>query len=308
MATVAPAQSAPRGWRLWAAAARPRTLWAGAAPVAVGTAVAVGEGGFRAGPAIAALAGALLLQIASNLANDVYDHERGADGDDRLGPPRATQMGWISAGAMKRATFGVLALAAAVGMFLVVEAGWPVLVAGLLSIWAAWAYTGGPWPLGYHGLGEVAVAVFFGLVAVTGTTYVQTLTWSPTALAASVPIGALASAILAVNNLRDLDTDASVGKRTVAVRLGRKGARAEYAGLLALAYVWPWAAIALGVAPWSVVVVWLSLPLAWSLVRSVGSLDGVALNPMLGGTARLLAVYGGLLALGLAASRLGSGS
>ncbi|MGH0036731.1 MAG: 1,4-dihydroxy-2-naphthoate polyprenyltransferase [Myxococcota bacterium] len=295
MATLAPAVSRRHAW---VSALRPRTLWAGAAPVAVGTSVAVWEGGARAAPALAALCGALLLQVASNFANDVYDHERGSDGEDRLGPPRATQMGWIGAASMKRATFAVLAAAAAIGLYLVAVGGWPVALAGALAMLAAWAYTGGPWPLGYHGLGDLAVFVFFGLVAVNGTTYVQTLDWSPAALWASLPVGALATAILVVNNLRDIGTDARAGKRTLAVRIGARATRLQYAGLLLFAGLWPVAAVAAGQAPLAVGLVWLSAGEAWRLRRGVAAADAGALNPHLGGTARLLAIYCGLLSAG----------
>jgi 1,4-dihydroxy-2-naphthoate octaprenyltransferase len=260
--------------------------------------VAAFEGGARAVPALAALTGALLLQVASNFANDVYDHERGSDGEGRLGPPRATAMGWIPPSVMKRATFAVLAASAVVGLFLAAEGGWPVLMAGLLAMAAAWAYTGGPWPLGYHGFGDLAVFVFFGLVAVNGTAYVQTLEWSPAAFWASLPVGSLATAILVVNNLRDIETDARSGKRTLAVRLGPGATRAEYASLLAVAYVWPLAAFAAGRAPLAVGLVWASLPAAWSVWRAIATADGAALNPALGSTARLLAVYCALLAAG----------
>jgi 1,4-dihydroxy-2-naphthoate octaprenyltransferase len=187
-----------------------------------------------------------------------------------------------------------------VGLYLVAVGGWPVLAAGTLAMLTAWAYTGGPWPLGYHGLGDLAVFVFFGLVAVNGTVYVQTLEWSLPALWASLPVGALATAILVVNNLRDIASDARTGKRTLAVRLGARAARAEYASLLAVAFAAPIGAIATGAAPPSAAAVWLSLPLAVSLGRQVAIREGAALNPLLGGTARLLAVHSGLLALGTA--------
>jgi len=299
VATVAPALPP---WRAWWTAARPRTLWAGAAPVAVGTAVALWEGGARAAPALAALAGALLLQVASNFANDVYDHERGADTEERLGPPRATQQGWIAPASMKRAMVGVLAAAAGLGLYLVALGGWPIALVGAAALCAAWAYTGGPWPLGYHGLGDAAVYLFFGVVAVTGTAYVQTGALSAAALCASLPVGALATAILAVNNLRDIETDARAGKRTLAVRWGAGAARAEYAGLLALAFAWPPLAIAAGAAPAGALLAWLAAPLAWSLWRRFARARGPALNPVLGATARLLAVYAALLSAGFALS------
>jgi len=210
-------------WRAWLLAARPRTLAVSVAPVAVGSAVAVSEGGARAGPALAALAGALLLQVGSNFANDLFDFEKGVDTEARIGPARATQLGLLSPRQMRLGTAAVFAAAAGVGLILVWMAGWPVAVVGAVSILAAVTYTGGPWPFGYHGLGEVAVFGFFGVVAVVGTDYVQTLALSGRALAASVPVGALATAILVVNNVRDIESDRRAGKRTLSVRLGRRG-------------------------------------------------------------------------------------
>jgi 1,4-dihydroxy-2-naphthoate octaprenyltransferase len=282
----------------WILAMRPRTLPAAATPVVVGSALAVEHGGFRLGPALAALAGALLLQIGANFANDVFDFDRGADGSDRVGPVRAVAAGLVTPRAMRIATAIAFLLATAVGAYLVWIGGWPILVVGLGAIAAGLAYTGGPYPLGYHGLGEVFVFLFFGLVAVGGTAYVQLGRLDARALLCAVPIGLLSSAIIVVNNLRDRHTDARVGKRTLAVRLGRPATLTEYRLLLALPY------LAAPVIAWSLarpaaLLPWLSLPLAFSVERRVRNAEGAALNPLLGGTARLLAVYGGLLALGL---------
>ncbi|MEZ4290473.1 MAG: 1,4-dihydroxy-2-naphthoate polyprenyltransferase [Myxococcota bacterium] len=291
----------PGGLRAWLLAARPRTLPVSLAPVLVGTAVASVVGSVRPGPALAAGIGALLLQIGSNLANDVFDFEKGADTEDRIGPPRATQLGLLTPTAMKRGMVVVFGGATLVGLYLTWVAGPIVLAIGAASILAAIAYTG-PLALGYHGLGDLAVFVFFGLVAVLGTAFVQLGTWPLIGLVAALPVGALATAILVVNNLRDIDTDRTAGKRTLAVRLGRVGARAEWAGLVfgayALALV-PW--LAFGESAW-VLLPWLSGPRALGLWRIVAhDTAGPALNEALAGTAQLGFLFSLLFAVGLAA-------
>ena len=282
----------------WLLAMRPRTLPAAATPVLVGCALAAGAGGFRMLPAIAALLGALLLQVGANFANDVFDFDKGADGPDRLGPTRAVAAGLITPRAMRVATAIAFVLAALVGVYLIVIGGWPILVIGLASIAAGLAYTGGPYPLGYHGLGEVFVFLFFGLVAVGGTAYVQLGGVDLRALACAVPIGALASAIIVVNNLRDRVSDARVGKRTLAVRLGREGSLVEYRLLLLVSYAAA-PCIAWMMARPLVLLPLLSLPLAIRTDLRLRATDGAALNPLLGETARLLAIYGLLLSAGL---------
>jgi len=268
-------------------AARPATLPAAIAPVAVGVACAYAAGGFRAGPAAAAAAGALLLQIAANFANDVFDYEKGADRADRLGPPRAVQSGLLSPAAMRRGLWVALAAALGVGIYLAAVAGWPVVALGLAAIAAAVAYTGGPFPLGYHGLGDLMVLVFFGFAAVCGTAFVQTGAVPAAAVVASIPVGALATAILVVNNLRDREGDAASGKRTLAVRLGARGARIEYAALLAAAYAVPIASALWSRAP-ILAAPLLTAPWALRLGGAVWRRDGAALNPCLPATARLL--------------------
>jgi len=284
----------------WWLAIRPATLTASAAPVLVGTGAAWADGAFALGPAFAALVGAALLQVGANFANDVFDFERGADNADRLGPQRATQQGWISAAQMKRAMWLAFAGATAVGLYLTYVAGWPVLALGLLSIAAAYLYTGGPKPYGYLGLGDLAVFVFFGPGAVAGTYYVQALSLSPLALLASVPIGALATSILVVNNLRDIETDARAGKHTLAVRIGDGPTRTYYLLLLAAAYLVPLLLWWRGLAEAWVLLPWLSLPLALQLAGRMRHERGLALNGCLVGTARLEVVFGLLFALGLA--------
>jgi len=295
VAAVAPARLA-----VWWDAARPRTLPAAVAPVAVGTAVAVHEGAWHAGTAALALAVALLLQVGANLANDVFDFERGADGAGRVGPPRATQQGWVSPAAMRRATAGVLGAAALLGLLLVARGGWPLGVAGALALAAAVLYTGGPWPLGYHGLGDPLVFVFFGVVGVAGSHYVQAGHVSGAALAASVPVGLLAVAILAVNNLRDIEPDRRAGKRTLAVRLGDAATRAYVTALLLAAPVAGVAACAAGwLPPASLLCLGAAPVLAW-LAGRIRRSRGAQLNARLAETARVGAGFALLLALGIA--------
>jgi 1,4-dihydroxy-2-naphthoate octaprenyltransferase len=284
----------------WIGAARLRTLPAAVVPVAVGTAVAAASGGVAWGPALAALGGALAIQIGTNFANDVFDAERGADGPDRIGPVRAVSAGLISAAAMKRAMIAAFGVAIILGVYLVAVAGWPVVAIGVASIVSGMAYTGGPWPLGYHGLGDVFVMVFFGFVAVCGTAFVQLHTVPCLALAAAVPVGALATAILVVNNVRDRATDVRAGKRTLAVRFGRRAALVEYAALLAVAYAVPIGLVICG-HRWA----WLPLvsaPIAIARLRAViAADDGPAFNRCLAATAQLMLIHGALLAAGLVA-------
>ena len=291
------------GVRVWLVAVRPKTLPAAVSPVVVGTACAYEIGGFHVGPAIAALLGALLLQIASNLANDLIDFERGVDTEDRLGPTRVMQAGLLTVRAMTIGLFVVIGLAVLVGVYLTWAAGNAVIVIGITSILAALAYTGGPYPLGYHGLGDVAVMIFFGFVAVCGTTYVQALDVPALAWWASIPVGALATAILVVNNLRDIETDARARKRTLAVRLGRRGTLVEYRLLVAAAYAVPIALVVAGrLELWGLLPL-LTAPLALLLGRRVARDTGAALNGALAATALLLFLHSALFAAGIALSR-----
>lgn len=287
--------------RAWILAARPKTLAAGVAPVLVGSGLAAHRGVFQALPALAALAGAVLIQIATNLANDYYDFARGTDTEDRVGPVRVTQAGLLSPDAVRRGMWATLALALGVGVYLVWVGGWPIAVVGLLSLVLAVAYTGGPYPLAYHGLGDLFVFLFFGLVAVGGTYWVQALRLPGDALLAGAGVGALNTAILVTNNLRDLESDARVGKRTLAVRIGTVPTRVEYALLLALAFAAPTVGVAVFEWPPEALGALLALPAAALPLRLVFT-AGTAreLMPALGGTARLTALYGALLAAGLA--------
>lgn len=283
----------------WMLASRPKTLPAAAAPVIVGAAVAWYDGVFSLLPALAALLGALLLQIGANFANDVYDFKKGADTGERLGPTRVTQAGLLSPKAVETGMWLTFALATLVGVYLLIVGGWVVAVIGIASIVAAIAYTGGPYPLGYNGLGDVFVFIFFGLAAVVGTYFVQAHTASATVWWASIPIGLLATNILVVNNLRDIDSDRAAGKRTLAVRWGRDGVQMEYVVLLVIAYGIPTLMVPLGLAPATVMMTWLSLPLIKKLWRDVSHAEGRALNATLAGTARLELVFALLFAVGM---------
>ncbi|WP_323171792.1 1,4-dihydroxy-2-naphthoate polyprenyltransferase [Natrialba sp. PRR66] len=311
MSTAEVELSRPKAWLL---AARPQTLPAAAAPVIVGSGVAAAEGVFELLPALFAFVGAALIQIGTNFANDYYDAINGADTEDRDGFTRVTQAGLIPARQVKLATIITFALAICSGTYLVYVGGVPILVVGLVSVFCGWAYTGGPYPLGYHGLGDLFVFVFFGVVAVVGTFYVQAAaaavepltttlpegTVTREAILASLPVAALSTAIIVVNNVRDLETDAETGKRTLAVRLGYRGSRIEFTALLALAYlvpVWLWLGEGLGA---SALLPLVSLPYAASIARTLWTrTDGEALNPALEATGKLLALYAALFAGGL---------
>jgi 1,4-dihydroxy-2-naphthoate octaprenyltransferase len=264
----------------------------------VGTAVAAAAGEARAIPALAALAAALLIQVGANFANDAFDFEQGADTGERTGPLRAAQAGLLSPAALRAATLAVFAAAALIGVYLIARGGWPIALFGILGLLAGYAYTGGPIPLGYRGLGDPLVFLFFGVFAVWGTFRVQTLGPSDLALAASIPIGLLATALIAVNNLRDIETDRSANKRTLAVCLGRSGAGRYYTLLLAGSYAalpilwWLGAPLACVGLPL------LTAPMAWRLSREARVERGPELNRVLRGTARLQLVFGALLAGG----------
>jgi 1,4-dihydroxy-2-naphthoate polyprenyltransferase len=283
----------------WIAAARLRTLPAAVVPVLVGTAVAHATRAIAWGPALAALGGALAIQIGTNFANDVFDAERGADGPDRIGPLRAVSAGLITAAAMKRAMIVAFVVASAFGLYLTASVGWPIVAIGLASIIAGIAYTGGPYPLGYHGLGDIFVLAFFGFVAVCGTAFVQLGRVPALAIWASLPVGVLATAIIVVNNLRDRPTDARAGKRTLAVRLGRNGALLEYALLLAIAYAVPIGLALCTHSPWRALPI-VTAPLAVIRVRQlIAATSGPEYNASLAATAQLLLLHGFAFVIGL---------
>lgn len=286
--------------RAWLMAARPKTLTAAIAPVVTGTGLAAWHGGLSWLPALAAMSGAILIQIGTNFANDYYDFVRGGDTEERVGPTRVTQAGILAPEVVKRAMIVVLAAAMVVGVYLVWVAGWPIVLIGLASVACAVLYTGGPFPLAYHGLGDVFVFLFFGLIAVGGTHYVQTLSWPPDAVLAGVGLGALSTAILVVNNLRDIHTDTKAGKRTLAVRLGVGGSRAEFVGLLLVALVVPVIGVVVFEWPVSALGALLVAPLCLGPLRAVFRYEHPAeLIPALGATARVVVLYGLLLGLGL---------
>lgn len=297
--TAAPVSVRPGSLGAWVLASRPKTLSAAAAPVLVGTACASARGQVQWGPAVAALFGALLLQVGANFANDVFDYEKGADTAERLGPTRAVQAGLLSARSMRRGMWLVFVLALAIGLYLTSVAGPVILLIGCASIASAIAYTGGPYPLGYHGLGDVFVFIFFGLVAVCGSALVEIGRVPGLAVACAIPVGALATAILVVNNLRDRVTDLGAGKRTLAVRYGRGFALGQYRALIAVSYLTPVGLLISGSSGPEVLLPLLSLPLAIKTERAVSATEGRALNPLLAATAKLLAIFGLLLALGL---------
>ncbi len=287
-----------KAWRIWLMAARPRTLPAAVAPVLVGTALAIHDDELRALAFVAALLGAILIQVGTNLSNDYSDARRGADTEDRLGPVRVTAGGLVPPRQVLVATYVSFGLAVLVGMYLVAVAGPVLLLVGGASILAGVLYTGGPRPYGYEGLGEVFVFTFFGLVAVSGTYYVQAETLPVEAFVLAIPVGLLAAAILVVNNVRDLETDRRAGKRTLAVRLGRDRTRALYVGMLAAAFgvLIP---LAIGIGPW-VLLALLAVPLAWRLGQTVQThSDGPTLNRALAGTGMLQLVFCVVLSLGI---------
>ena len=289
--------------RTFVEAARPRTLSAAIVPVLVGSAVAASRGAFRVDVFVAALAASLLIQVGANYANDVSDHLRGADTAERLGPPRATAQGLVTPRAMTTAAALSFALGAVAGLYLVTVGGLPVLAVGAASVAAAVLYTGGPWPLGYHGLGDLVCFVFFGVVPVATMDYLHSGSVSAAAWWAAVPVAAVVTAILVVNNLRDLEQDRAVGKRTFAVLLGRMGTRVWYSVLLAVAYVVPLLGWAFEVFPFAVFLVAITAPLAQKLGDTVSHREGRELNAALAGTSRLHLFFGVLLSLGLLLSR-----
>jgi len=308
----------------WVMAARPQTLPAGASPVVVGAGLALHTGDFAALPWLAALLGALLIQVGTNFANDYYDAVKGADTEDREGFTRVTAGGLIPPRQVKLAMAATYGLAVVVGLYLVAIGGVPILVVGLSSIAAGVLYTGGPYPYGYRGLGDLFVFVYFGVVAVTGTFYVQAVaagdfglfpTWIPegtlplAAVLASLPAAGLSTGILVVNNIRDRETDAAAGKRTLAVMLGYRWSRVEFLACFGMAYVVP---VIFALDPayglWALAPL-LSLPLALSVSRTVlERTDGEALNPALERVGQTLFAHSLLFAAGLAASELLGGS
>ncbi|MEA2220886.1 MAG: 1,4-dihydroxy-2-naphthoate polyprenyltransferase [Solirubrobacteraceae bacterium] len=289
---------------IWLMAARLRTLPAAIAPVLVGTSLAYQlDDVFRPGSFVAALLGSILIQVGTNLSNDYSDARRGADAEDRLGPVRVTAGGLVPPKQVLMATYVTFGLAVLCGVYLVATAGIELLFVGIASIAAGVLYTGGPRPYGYEGLGEVFVFLFFGIVAVAGSTFAQTETWPWQAFVLAVPVGLLAAAILVVNNVRDIDSDRRAGKRTLAVRLGRRRGRLLYAAMVYGSYVvvvLPWL---LGSLSALLLLSWLTLPVAVGLARMVQShTDGPTLNEALARTGQLQLAFCVLLCAGILAS------
>ncbi len=280
-------------------AVRPPTLPAAVSPVLAGTGIAAVDGDFEVGRFLLAMIGAIFIQIVVNFANDLSDFRRGADTPDRLGPPRAVAQGWLS---QREMTIGIaLATVAAliVGIVLTLIVGWPILIIGGASLIAAVTYTGGPLPYGYRGLGDLICFLFFGFVAVIGAGYVQIeeLTWE--LAAASVPVGCLVTAILVVNNLRDIHTDQASNKLTLAVLIGERNTRIEYAVLTIGAFVGVAVFASVGLLPYYCYLAWIALPPGMWLVREIiNGRSGAALNPMLKRTAQLHLLVGALIGLG----------
>jgi len=284
--------------KAWIEGARPRTLPAAIVPVVVGTAVAWRQGDVIWWRAAAAMVVALAIQVATNYANDYSDGVRGTD-DVRVGPVRLVASGLKPATAVKRAAFGAFAVAAVAGLALALAAAWWLVLIGAASILAGWFYTGGSRPYGYAALGEVAVFVFFGVVATVGTTFVHLEKVTLLAIACSIPVGALATALLVVNNLRDIPTDTAAGKRTLAVRLGDDDTRLLYVLLVAVVPGISAAILVIGVSPWFLLLAAVA-PLAWHAARIViGGARGRDLIPVLAGTGRVQLAYGVALSAAL---------
>ncbi len=299
---AAPTGAGPGAVAVWLLAARPKTLPAAAAPVLLGTACAAAAGGFRLGPALAALVGALAIQVGTNLVNDVADFRRGADREDRLGPVRVTQAGLLTPAQVEGGAVTAFAVATAAGVYLWWVAGWPVVVMGLAAVAAGVAYTAGPFPLAYLGLGEPFVLIFFGFVAVAGTAWVQALAVPASAWWGGLTCGAFATAILVINNTRDWAGDRRAGRRTLPARWGRGAGVGELGFFLALAHLATAGAVATGVyPPLAALALATALPAA-TVWRSVArSEDGPTANRALARTGQLLLLHSLLLAAALVA-------
>lgn len=290
----------PSSFQIWIGATRPRTLPAAIAPVLVGSALAWQMGAFRILPATLCLIFALLAQIAANFSNDYFDYVKGADTSTRVGPRRAVASGLISPAAMKTASIAVCVLAFLEGLCLIPFGGWPLLIVGILSILCALAYTGGPYPLGYNGLGDLFVFIFFGLIAVCATTYVQAAVIPLQAFPAAVAIGALTANILVANNYRDVETDRVAGKRTLVVRFGRGFARLQFVASHLIGFLCPTVLVLLGLkAPfWAFSLFIPLIPWALSQYRTLATAtEPAALIRLLGGCGQYLAAYAAILSL-----------
>jgi 1,4-dihydroxy-2-naphthoate octaprenyltransferase len=283
---------------LWILAARPRTLGAAVVPVLAGAALALSAGSLDPLATVLVIACAVLIQIATNYFNDAIDHAKGADTEERLGPTRVTSSGLLAPRAVMRGGVLCLALAVVLSLPLVLHGGWPILIIGLFSLFFTYAYTGGPFPLAYLGLGEIFVVLFFGIIAVAGTFYLNTLEFSSAALLAGLQIGLHSSVLLAVNNLRDIDSDRAAHKRTLAARFGLTFARRENAALVMAPFVLGIAWLPLGYI-WAFLLPLGALPHAWWLARAcLDAQPDRSVNDLLAQAAALHAAFGLLLAVG----------
>ncbi|MBI2357764.1 MAG: 1,4-dihydroxy-2-naphthoate polyprenyltransferase [Deltaproteobacteria bacterium] len=279
-------------------AARPRTLTAALSPVLVGGAIASSHDTFAFLPFLAALLGAVWIQVGTNIANDLHDYLRGTDSHARLGPPRAAQSGLLTTDQLLAAMIVSFSMATLCGVYLVAKAGWPIAVAGVFAIASGIAYTAGPMPLGYVGVGDLFVFIFFGPVAVCGTYYVQAGFLTSEAILASISVGLLTTAILVVNDVRDIESDMRAGKRTLPIRFGRKFGLAEYASLIAVSYCWLFLMAYVAGNGW-LLLPWLGFPWALSLIRYFFRTEpGPRLNLLLARTAQHLLLYSVLLGFG----------
>ena len=285
-------------WKIWLLAARPKTLWAGIVPVVIGTSLAFDTNIFNLFPFFAALIGSILIQIGANLANDYFDFLKEADTEERLGPLRVTQAGLVSLKEIKIATILVFLLASFVGIYLVFRGGIPILIIGLTSLLFAVVYTGGTFPLGYKGLGDIFVLIYYGPVAVAGTFYIITLDLNLMSILAGIPAGMISTAILTVNNLRDIESDRKSGKKTLAVRFGQTFAQFEFLFMVGVGILFPLVIFVFDRShPWTLIAC-LSIFLALPTIKKVFTQTGRDLNPVLSQTGKILALYGLLFSIG----------
>ena len=296
--TAEPGLPLPTSLQAWMLAIRPKTLPAGAVPVVLGSALAAVDGHFHLLQAIVALICALGIQVATNFINEIYDFRKGADTAERLGPTRTVAAGIISENTMIRVSASLVGTVFLLGLYLVFTSGWPIFLIGLFSLIFAWAYTGGPYPIAYSGLGDLFVFIFFGLVAVGGTYYVQAHTLLPSVLLAAVAPGLFSVNILLVNNIRDIATDRTVGKMTLPARIGGVWARRLYVIFTVLAFLVPVLLSMNGYSLWGMLSL-LSSPLAFTMIRQLYASEGRELNNVLAGTGKLMTLHGLLLSGGL---------
>ncbi len=296
--TIEQSASVPASLQAWMLAIRPKTLPAGAVPVVLGSALAAVDGYFTLIPALVALVCALGIQVATNFINEIYDFRKGADTAERLGPTRTVAAGIISEKTMIRVSMALVGTIFLLGLYLVYTSGWPIFLIGVLSLIFAWAYTGGPYPIAYSGLGDIFVFIFFGLVAVGGTYYVQAHTLSLIVLLAAVAPGLFSVNILLVNNIRDITTDRTVGKMTLPARIGEVWARGLYVIFTIIAFLVPVALALNGYSAWGMLSL-LSAPLAVGMIKKLYASEGRELNNVLAGTGKLMTLHGLLLSAGL---------